>query len=360
MANEEKFLADAYELALKKSTVSIPSELQGYLDVILKHSETRKGVLAVTITSILKKCISPEQDIRKHQSKMAGGYSARTLDTSFVTPFLSKFSFPYMASGAGALTRSLEQSVPYGQGYTGAIKPSELKPAFDGCIEYIQTRPCQPKDLLVYIFNELIAQRDRTQNIKLIRPQNLSIKDIICVLNSHFELSKKASNLPVLAIYAVYELLILEVKRYKGCTLRSLQHHNTADDKSGLLGDVQVDTPDGYPLEVVEIKHGIKLTTELVDECYAKFSTSAVKTYYLLSTNEKIPEISKISERVIEIYRTQGCQMIVNGIQSTLKYYLRLLSDPLKFVDKYLLLVEERCDYETKVKWNDIITKFSG
>ena len=87
-------------------------------------------MLAVIVTLMLKKIISPNQDIRKHQSGMQDGFSARGLDSSTVTPFLKDKDFPYMVSGAEALTRSLEQAVPYDKDYTGHIKPQRVKDAF--------------------------------------------------------------------------------------------------------------------------------------------------------------------------------------------------------------------------------------
>ena len=104
---------------------------QVLLNVILQYSEQAKAVLTVLITSLVYKIINPAQDIRKHQVSIEGGYSGRTFDSKFITPFMKSCKFPAM-SDSGWLTRALEQKVPYDKNYSGAISPKELKPVFLG------------------------------------------------------------------------------------------------------------------------------------------------------------------------------------------------------------------------------------
>ncbi len=60
---------------------------------------------------------------------MQNGYSGRSFDTKYVTPFLRKYEFPSM-SESGWLTRSLEQPYPYILDYKGKISPKEVAEAF--------------------------------------------------------------------------------------------------------------------------------------------------------------------------------------------------------------------------------------
>ncbi len=351
----EQYLAEAYESSGMGASVSITSEVKKDLEVIAAHRERCKAVLAVIVTLMLKKIISPDQDIRKHQARMTGGFSARGLDANVVTPFLRKQDFPYMKSGAGALTRSLEQAVPYDKNYTGKIQPKQVKDAFLSCVDALQNKNADPNDALIYLFVKLITYRDLDKSIKLNRPVNLSIKDIVSKINEHFEkCGGEGSRLPVLAIYAVYKQLVNETQRYKNCFLCELQAHNAPDSQSGFLGDIQVNDSNGNPFEVVEIKHNKKLNKDLVNECYSKFKSEPVKTYYLLSTDEELEDHELISQRILHIEKNHGCQMIVNGIQTTLKYYLRLLSEPHHFLHQYVDLVEKECSYNVKVQWQKL------
>ena len=202
---------------------------------------------------------------------------------------------------------------------------------------------------------KLINYRDLDKSIRLNKPVNLPINDIVSKVNEHFEkCGGEGSRLPVLAIYAVYKQLVNEVQRYKNCVLCELQEHNAPDSKSGFLGDIQVNDSHGQPFEIVEIKHNIKLNPNLVDDCYNKFKSEPVKTYYLLSTNEKLQDYELISQRLLHIQKNHGCQMIVNGIQTTLKYYLRLLADPHNFLYQYVDLVEKVGSYNIKMKWQEL------
>lgn len=357
---KEKSADKILELAYSRAQDGAPSGLDGktaeHIDVIVENSEKNKGVLSVCLTLMLKKAMSPDQDIRKHQASMPGGFSARGLDAKFATPFLRKENFPFMAAGAGALTRSLEQSVPYDENYTGKIKPPTVREAFLECIARLQNGDCGAEDAMRYLLRGLIIRRDRDRNLKLIKPKNRSIAATVEKIGKHFtKAGQGGSRLPVLAIYAVYKQMIAEVGKYRGCRLCDLQPHTSADRKSGFLGDIQINDGEGKPVEAVEIKHGILLTPGLIEECYDKFKTvPGVRTYYLLSTDERTDHCAEIGEIAMRIHRDHGCQVIANGIQSTLRYYLRLMRSTDNFLDEYVGLVEQECSYDIKMLWQKL------
>ncbi len=187
-----------------------------------------------------------------------------------------------------------------------------------------------------------------------------TIKDLLANIIKHISLCNQSSRLPHLAMHAIYTVLIDEMARYKNHYLCELRAHQASDKENILLGDIQINNKDDdKAFEVVEIKHDIKLNVDIVDSCYDKFKNSPVKNYYLLSTVEDIDENKKISDRIIQIYNNHGCQVVVNGVFSTLKYYLRLVSDEGKnsFVDRYVSLIEKECDYETKIAWEKVFNE---
>lgn len=69
----------------------------------------------------------------------------------------------------------------------------------------------------------------------------------------------------------------------------------------------------------------------------------------------------EIENRISGILQIHGCEVIVNGVYTTLKYYLRLLSNTADFVDKYveLLKSDETIKFEHKIAWNNIISDFN-
>lgn len=328
------------------------------LNIVLKYSERAKAVLTVIITSIVYKQLHPKQDIRNHQSSIPGGYSGRTFDSQFITPFMKAKKFPSM-SESGWLTRSLEQKVPYDENYSGAINPAELKTAFLSIIKNIQNGSDADK-YLSYLMQGLILQRNKHQ-IELSKPTTLPISIILELLESHFNYkyqAEGASRLPVIAIYAAYQTLIKEVKRFNEKELLPLESHTSSDKRSGRIGDIEISDKRQRPFEAVEVKHGIQITLQIVKDSYEKFNKTPVERYYILSTSPSTEnELKLINTEILRIKNTHGCQLIVNGIMDTIKYYLRLLSNTYEFIENYvnLLYKDKSLKFEHKERWNKII-----
>jgi DNA (cytosine-5)-methyltransferase 1 len=337
----------------------LPKTITKHLDVILSKSESAKGVLTVILTSIVYKTLNPTQDIRNHQTSIDNGYSGRTYDTKYITPFLKSVKFPSMAE-SGWLTRSLEQKVPYDKNYSGAIRPYLLKTSFLETIDFVQ----KGKDLdkcLSYLMQGLIIKRNN-QEIDLAKPLNLPIATIIELLTKHFNAkyaSDGASRLPVLALFAAYECLMKEAKRFEGKTLLEIESHTSADIRSGRIGDIDIVDNKGKEFEAVEVKHGIQINAQLVKDAFEKFKTTQVNRYYLLSTADiDSSEAEKIETEIERIKNIHGCHVIANGLINSLKYYLRLLSETSEFISNYVDLIESdtALKYEHKKKWNEIIS----
>ena len=337
----------------------LPEEVTDCIDMIVKQSENNKAVLAVVMTLSVHKIIDKNQDIRFHQSSMENGFSGRTKDTLFITPFLKAHNFPSMAE-SGWLTRSLEQSLPYDLAYPGKITPVALKIAFLQLIDYIQVGNVSPLEIVRYMLFQLVKLRD-SRNIALAKPHSLSISDIVDVLEKHFNYNYKghgASRLLTLAIYAAYECMMKQVARYEGKLLCQLESHTSADYQSGQIGDIQINNADGTAFEGLEIKHNIIITRELVSHAYEKFMSYRTNRYYLLTTaNMESADWKLINSEIRDIMIKHGCQVIVNGVYSSLKYYLRLLNDPSEFIDHYVELLkrDENIKFVHKKAWNEII-----
>lgn len=327
---------------------------------ILARSESAKAVITVILTSAVYKKLNPEQDIRNHQTGITNGYSGRTFDTKYITPFLKSVKFPAMAE-SGWLTRSLEQKKPYDSNYSGAVRPDSLKVAFLETIDFIQ-RGKDIDKLLSFLFQGLIIQRN-AQQINLAKPLNLPIATIIDILCKHFDTKYSAdgaSRLPVLALYAAYQCLMNETKRFEGKVLLPMESHTSADTRSGRIGDIDIIDEKGRAFEAVEVKHGIPITAQHLKIAFEKFKTTQVSRYYLLSTaNIDASQADEITKEIDWIKNIHGCHVIANGLISSLKYYLRLISNISEFIENYVNLVETdtALKFEHKAGWNNIISQ---
>jgi DNA (cytosine-5)-methyltransferase 1 len=69
--------------------------------------------------------------------------------------------------------------------------------------------------------------------------------------------------------------------------------------------------------------------------------------------------IKDITILISEFKEKHGCQIILNGITPTLKYYLRLISSLGEFITIYSNLIET--DNEIKIghkkRWNNLLSK---
>lgn len=366
MANHIEILDKAYKDALEHNRdnefdIIITDPVKKELHVIVERSENNKGILAVITTLLAHKILDPNQDIRYHQAQLENGFAGRSIDTQYITPWIRKHDFPSMAE-SGWLTRSLEQVQPYDLNYPGSIKPKELKTAFLDVIDNVQTKNMNAEIVLAYLLQLLIAKRD-AMNIDLAKPHGLSIANIIILLQKHFTYNYSgsgAARLPTLAIYASYQCMMKELSRYEDKTLLELESHTSADVRSGRIGDIDIwnkDESDAF--EGVEIKHEIKITPELVKLAYEKFKIYPTMRYYLLTTADMSDvDFTDINKEIDRIAKTHGCQVIVNGVYSTLKYYLRLIKDPAEFVDNYVELMkrDKAIKFIHKKVWNDLVS----
>ena len=361
----EQYLNGEYEKAMKlaantKTPISdLPEEMIANLKVIIDNAEKNKAVYTVVITSAVYKHFHPEQDIRNHQSSIECGYSGRTFDTKYITPFLKEHRFPAMAE-SGWLTRSLEQKVPYNFNYHGAITPQSLKDAFLKSINYIEESGLEDS-IISFLLQGLIIFRD-SNLISLATPQNLSISNIIYLLEKHFKHSYHsagASRLPVLALYAAYMCISKEMKRYEGKNLLPIESHNSADSRSGRKGDIDIVDDKGEAFEAVEVKLGIPISHSIVETANEKIQTSKMDRYYILST---LPPLESDKERIAadikQIKNIHGCQLIIGGVLTTLQYYLHLITDTKDFIKNYaeLLYADKTIKFEHKDAWNKLVS----
>lgn len=347
-----EIMESAYEQAQKSTSdvllSTLPDDAVQDLRKIVAKAETQKAVLGATMTSIVYKIYNPHQDIRKHQEGMEGGYSARTFDTKFVTPFL-KSKFPHFAMAEGAwLTRSLEQPAPYTLDFPGHIRNKELKTAFLKTLDRLETAHGIASNLLIALIGLLVeesAQDDALFN-KPLTSGDIPIAKIIDAISQHIRYPYGkgvvgTARLPVLAIYSVYNLIMTDVRRYSGKILAPLESHTSPDSRAKTFEDVDVNNPDNSCFESVEIKHNKPITVDMVGVAYRKIKNTAIDRYYILTTHEPNFNDYEAVMREIEKYKmTHPCQIIVNGVIPSLKYYMRLMSNPQDMIDVYTQQLE--------------------
>lgn len=368
MTKPHQILESAYQKATLDKIPNIAETQRKWVETIVEGAESQKAVLAVLITSLVKKIETPTQDIRFHKVELTNGYSGRTFDTKFITPFIrEKFPRFAMKSGSGWLTRSLEQPHPYTLDFPGRIQNIAVKNAFLQILNDVEENQANPQKYLQLVFALLINQMNKSQVafVPMTQTSFVSIEKIINLLKSHFSHDygvAGASRLPVLAIYSVYELL-MGLERYENKKLLPLKSHTTSDLKSSSIGDVEIVDAQGDFFEAVEIKHKIPIMRNLIELAFDKFSQTPVQRYYFLTTAEPyIDKRNAVQEVIQEIRARHGCEVIVNGIIPSLRYYLRLLVKPGTFLERYSENLRSDFAVSTDIKevhlkyWSDLLS----
>ena len=265
---------------------------------------------------------------------------------------------------SGWLTRSLEQPYPYTLEYDGKISNKEVKKAFLELINDIEINKINPKYILVEILKKVITIQNKNKVIitPLNNPEKLTISKIINILNIQFSYNYKTfggAKLPVLAFYAIYQIITGEVMRYNNCELKILGSHTASDRTAKNSGDIEV-FKNSRLFEAIEIKLDKKIDANMLRIAEEKIINYNPKRYYILSYYEiKIDELDKIKEIIEQVKITHGCQIVINGVLPTLKYYLRLISDLDIFINSYSSLIQQDSELKLihKQKWKELILK---
>lgn len=354
-------LETIYNSACSMTKFDLPNEVKEHIKYIGEKCFSQKGVYTVLTTLLYYKHLHPQQDVRYHQDQLKGGFSGRSFDTKYVTPTLKKLGLPSMAE-SGWLTRSLEQPFPYTLNYNGKISGGTKEP-FLKTLDYVEKN--EEKALLMLQYLLFVVDSQRKKNLVVINPlknpDTLTIDKIIRALDSHFSYKYGTHNgakLPVLAFYAIYTSIIKEVKRYENCKLAPLASLTACDLTSKASGDVEI-FKNNQHFESVEIKLDKKIDATIVRVVESKIYKFNPNRYYILSyfgiEEDDHIEIQNIVDKV---RLKHGCQIIINGLLPTIKYYLRLISSLKDFVANYSLFVQNDNELQKihKEVWNKIIS----
>ena len=360
MNHKEKLLEIYSQCIDNKLNITLPVEAQNHISVIGKYIESQKGVFTVLTTLGIHKILNPNQDIRYHQTALENGFSGRSIDTKYITPTLKELHLPSM-SESGWLTRSLEQPYPYTLTYEGKISNQKVKNSFLLLVDFINNNSPSVNQVIFLLLKESIDVRERNkiEIVKIDRPDLVPIdrlmSELIDYMTSQFSISG-GSKIPVIIFYSIYQILIKELKRYENCTLKELGFHTTCDRTSKSAGDIEIFRDESL-FESIEIKFDIAINSHIVNRVIEKIHRFNPSRYYVLSTSDiNLLDLDEINNKIFELGVEHGCQLIVNGFYTTLKYYLRLIDDTTLLIN-YIsnnLTNDNELKIEHKERWKEI------
>lgn len=349
-------------IAKCKNARKMPSSIFDAIETVIDNKPANKYLFSILLACCIKKLLEPTQDIRIAQDNMQDGYSNRSFDQRYITDFLKRYGYTHCEASGLESGRNFERPLPWDLDYPANPRGEGNREAFLGILNYVEVQNGDAYEVAL-----LLMALDKARQISSAKtntpPRENEISKIMRVLERHFEegSGQGRSRLPVLALYAVYSRLVMEVGRYDGTQLLPLERHTTADLRSGSIGDIQVNK-NGEPFEGVEVKSEKPIVAAMIDELSRKFGGRKISRYYVLSTSDpyiRPKDGESVKKSITAAQKETGAQIIANGLIKTLWYYLRLLKDPAEVLPLYRTLLENDPDVRPglKVVWNTIIAE---
>lgn len=332
-------------------------------DIARQCEKASSGYLNIITSLAIKAVYGESVDIRYHQIQIQhltdkrAGFNFRGVSEKIIYPWMEAHEFH--GAKSGWQTRTFERPKPYLLSYDENI--GSIKQSFLTIYDEAEKNPQNAINALALLMLRRIELRE-SYHITLAIPNIQDVLQIARLFQAHFfyhyKDSKGASRLPVLALYAVYKVLIKELHRYDTKQLKSLEAHSAADSQTGSIGDIEILNEDGTPFEAVEVKHNIHINKAIVDSSKQKIRSSRVDRYYILTTSQQHEPTKEVLNEAENVKRLLGTQMIVNGVIPTIRYYLRLLSNPSVVIAEYvnLLKTDNAISFEHRDTWNKIAT----
>lgn len=351
----------------------ISSEIRKDVDYLIEKIDSNKSIVSALVTSLVKKILDPEQDVRLHRTDFENGYSARSLDTAVTTPFFKNHFPKYANKESSFLTLTTRERIRWtkDEGQNLKIRDKTLRQCFLNIFDQIETNKQNPKIYLNYLLAKLINLSESEASLfdfaenQSRQVSAVNIQLVLQMLEKHFAV-KLSSRLPVIAVYSIYEILLPKFERYKNKKLLPLQVH-TSSDKHG-FGDIEVYDFENNPFEIIEIKHNIPIDKFLIFDVVKKTKNTSINRYYILTTfrNGFADDATEkeVTEYIWRIKQENNLDIIANGIISTLKYYLRFVDDCGEFIKIYTKNLIEDAKNSTEVKsfhlekWNEILEAY--
>jgi DNA (cytosine-5)-methyltransferase 1 len=319
--------------------------------------EKRHAARGIALTLFTYKAVEPDQDIRSHMSEHPDGFNARTIDNAATVPFLTARSLHHNVESHW-MTRVFANVGPFRKGMEIKTQPKLLGPLLAETVVTIEERDEEVAEAAARALIVGLIEGRNKGKVALARPKTWTIDQIVELLRAHVsrKYEKGAPRLPQLAVYAAYQCMVPAMQRYQGCELAPLLPMKAADRKAKTVGDVVV-LQNEVPFEGVEVKHGAEIVTSHIAEAIAKLETAEARRYFILSTAGISPrDKAELADLAAKFRKSNGCEIITDGVLPSIRYYLRLLDDPVEFVNRYAKLVEEDKDlgYEHRIAWNEL------
>lgn len=338
--------------------IKIKSEFKnGFLDHSLKKSETFKGykfltseikifcdelvdgvsqelgraLMGISILQMAIKAIEPSQSIRLHKGgsgdfSWVDGISMRTLDSSFLIPFLRSNSLLSINSYGVFMTRGLAENYPYSKVYKAALRGP--KNSWLEIVEFLELQPDGAEELLLYSLSRLRARSTKFEEVVIAtevtvqkwvetKPKMIQTESLI---EKFLQGAPNAARLLEVCIHSM--LFTVGDKYLSDLYLKPMTQMRSANKKAKNIGDIEL-SEDEEGIQIIEswdAKYGTHYYLDELDFLIEKLSLHPECKRAGFITESDYQADSETRQKIEYIKEAFGVEVLIFGLSDWLEY----------------------------------------
>ena len=359
------FLENIYvEIKRIELEIDFEEEITTLFDNLVSNvtSQYGRSLVGLSFLQLCIKSIEPRQSIRVHKGgrgdfSWVDGIPMRSLDATYIAPFLRKENLLKYNKFGVMMTRSLAENYPYSEFYKASLRGS--KETWLRIVELLESNKLDPKDGLKYLMSLLINRSEEFESLAketlelmsdYIEKENDSQK-IKNIIFEHISQSDYPARLFEIALHSIFQELSKE--NVLGGTLRPISQMRSANKKFGNIGDVEVIThPDSDDvIEAWDAKYGKPYLYDELGEIDDKLGENEelIRVGFVV---ESEPLIKKdIIERMEYLYLKYGIEIEILSLNDWVdEQYSRSKSNSIDLSKKWLeAYTETLCQRRRKI-----------
>ena len=328
------FLAKSLEESKKfKAPGGLTKEIIKSCDELVDgvSQELGRALMGISILQMAIKTIEPGQSIRLHKGgsgdfSWVDGISMRTLDSSFLIPFLRANSLLSINSYGVFMTRGLAENYPYSKVYKAALRGP--KKSWLEVVEFLEGYPSNSKDLLLYAISKLSARSSKFDEIVIETQRSLqvwskskpSMKSTQSLVEKFLINAPNAARLLEICIHSF--IYTLGENYFNELHLKPMTQMRSANKKAKNIGDIELseDETGNLIIESWDAKFGTHYYLDELDFLLEKLTAHPECKRAGFITDQSFKPDRETKDKIEYIREAFGVEVQILGLADWIKY----------------------------------------
>lgn len=326
------------------------SQLDGKNQGLLRNivngvtSEVGRALVGLTFLQLTVKSIAPDQCIRLHKGttrkgsfSWVDGISMRTIDSSYITPFLRKYGLLNINKFGIMMTRSLAENYPYSKLYK-----AEMKGPFEDWIAIVDAleNNTMPAELGLYYLMSLLKNRSdefqKTANkaCELVEQyRECKLEDVQALLTQFFNTTAYSARAFEVVMHGLFQAMA-ECDALGDTNVVPMSQMRSANKKHGNVGDIEL-TEGSLIVEAWDAKYGKPYLRDELEELRDKLLEHPEVTIAGFVVDSTVDRRKDIENRVKELMIETGADIRLFSFEEWVEYKTKPLLGPIRKVIGY-------------------------